>query len=289
MATPVSQTDPEQGDMPGRLFNLNSLNVKLAHGADNASSSPFQMVCDLPDVGVSHLWVEQPSTNEDSSSDASQLSEAVDTSLVVFINGQCRKNGKSVSFGVFFGSDSIYNVGGLLPEGLSPTNQVADLHALKTALDTIRTQRTNNEVFKKITQVVIVSDSSYIINGMTKSIWKWEKNGYLTARKTPVANSEALVEVHGMIKDLEEKSVTVEFWHVDRKFNVHATTLAMAAFAGMEVAADAGSKKKRPRIRKKKAKKDSGNTDSNETPGFNSAIEALEFLMRLLRRADLID
>jgi hypothetical protein len=66
-----------------------------------------------------------------------------------------------------------------------------------------------------------------------------------------------------MIRDLEKKKVTVDFWLVAKEFNVQATTLANAAFAGMEDVADAEKKSKRPTIRMKRVVRKKKVADGN--------------------------
>ena len=44
--------------------------------------------------------------------------------------------------------------------------------------------------FKKKSEIIIYTDSTYVKDGMTAWIEKWEKNGWKTASKKPVKNKE---------------------------------------------------------------------------------------------------
>ena len=58
-----------------------------------------------------------------------------------------------------------------------------------------------NNIAKGQAEVIVNSDSSYVINGITKWIYGWQKNGWKTGEKGEVANRdlwEKLIEVAGI-------------------------------------------------------------------------------------------
>ncbi|KIW33075.1 uncharacterized protein PV07_04570 [Cladophialophora immunda] len=56
---------------------------------------------------------------------------------------------------------------------------------------------------------------------------KWQKNGFRTDRRTPVANSDLLKSLSKMVNLIQDDlSVSVYFWHVPRCFNKEADRLA---------------------------------------------------------------
>ncbi len=52
--------------------------------------------------------------------------------------------------------------------------------------------------------LIILSDSSYAMNGATKWIHGWKKKGWVTATKTPVENRELWEELHRLLVDREK-------------------------------------------------------------------------------------
>jgi ribonuclease HI len=123
-------------------------------------------------------------------------------SLRVFCDGSCLGNGKKNSkggIGVFFGEGDVRNVA----EGLTcdkVTNQVAELTAIKRALDILL-----GEGYRGI--AYIYTDSQYAVKIFTSWIHDWEKNGW--KRKT------GDIENIDLIKDIYErtKKMTVIFKH----------------------------------------------------------------------------
>jgi ribonuclease HI len=138
---------------------------------------------------------------------------------------------------------------------------------LKLAIDAM--MDISDEAPVEIKQLVIMTESLYLTQGLSKDIWKWEQNGWRTNKKTPVANVKAVKELHGVIKDLEGQGRKVEFWMVDRKFNDKASFLAIEALVegGVEVQEVKG-KKKAKKSKKPKKKTKAGSGDGNK-PGDN--------------------
>lgn len=172
-------------------------------------------------------------------------------SMIVAIDGACPGNGsdKAVASGcgVWFGPRYADNNDDTLQPNLSfrvpddrihpHTSQRAELHAAIAGLESskkfaLHGGKSPCEVPDKcpepcrLNHLIIKSDSAYIVNAMTASIWKWLKNGWLTANKTPVKNRdlwEKLLIAYAVLEDLD---VTVNFWHVPREKNAEADSLA---------------------------------------------------------------
>lgn len=51
--------------------------------------------------------------------------------------------------------------------------------------------------------VKIFTDSSYLVNGITKWILSWQKNGWITGAKEPVLNKDLWEELHLLSKKIE--------------------------------------------------------------------------------------
>ncbi|MCJ1449862.1 hypothetical protein MMC28_000190 [Mycoblastus sanguinarius] len=159
--------------------------------------------------------------------------------LIVAIDGACRGNGTAraqSAVGVFFGTDSPYNIGALLTKP-TPTSQKAELEACLAALDTllsIKVENTESDVsFEDLGQVIIKADSEYVVKGMTEWIFKWRKNGYRNAKGLPVTNAILFQQADATIFELNNLGVEVLFWRVLRSRNQEADALANSAFDGI--------------------------------------------------------
>ena len=81
---------------------------------------------------------------------------------------------------------------------------------------------------KPKSSVVIFTDSTYVKNGITDWIKKWEKNGWKSANKKPVKNKDLWIK----LSDLCEKNKIVWKWvkgHSNNRYNNLADELATAA------------------------------------------------------------
>lgn len=100
--------------------------------------------------------------------------------IVIAVDGACKGNGlieARAAAGVYVGKDSIYNKSTIVTES-EATNQVAELTAgilgLSQAIE-IQAHRVEGE---PLYQVVIKSDSEYLVKGITERMFKWERNSY---------------------------------------------------------------------------------------------------------------
>lgn len=85
-----------------------------------------------------------------------------------------------------------------------------------------------------IKQIVIKSDSAYLVNGIVKNIQRWRLNNYTTARGRPIANNNLICYLDERITILESRGVSVRFWHVLRMHNKQADKLTRAAADGVD-------------------------------------------------------
>ena len=82
--------------------------------------------------------------------------------------------------------------------------------------------------FKKKSNIIIVTDSNYVKDGITTWIKQWEKNGWKTASKKPVKNKELWKK----LKNLSSKHSVKWVWvksHAQNKYNNLADELAQRA------------------------------------------------------------
>ena len=135
----------------------------------------------------------------------------------IYTDGACSGNPGPGGWGavILFGKEKQHNISGKVKE---TTNNRMELTAPIMALKKIKSK----------SDVVIFTDSTYVKNGITEWIKKWEKNGWKNANKKPVKNKDLWVELN---KATEKKLI---FWkwvkaHAGNKYNELADKLATEA------------------------------------------------------------
>ena len=164
------------------------------------------------------------------------------TEIAVFTDGACANNGQPGArgaYGVYFGGGttigegrSLYSKCGTLCSCCLPhTSTRAELEAVARAVRTITPMDgVFEDAFKSLTRVVIILDSDYLFKAMTDYIYRWEQNGFKTARGREVSSSLMFRMLQSFITELETKyMIQVQFWRVGREFNGDADDLAKQA------------------------------------------------------------
>jgi ribonuclease HI len=108
----------------------------------------------------------------------------------------------------------------LLPPSEIHTSQRAELHAAITAIEGIHYCHIR---YPDIATYVVVSDSEYVVQGITNWRYKWRENGYMNAARNPLANLDLWSRVDEL---LEESDEFIFFWKVDRDENGEADEMA---------------------------------------------------------------
>jgi ribonuclease HI len=157
--------------------------------------------------------------------------------IIIAIDGACRENGRPnarAAYGVYFNIDSKFNRAGLLDEG-PMTNQRAEITAAIEACKLCHQLLNTPDLLQEIEQIVIKSDSAYLVNSMVTHVEKWRLNNDTSSRGRPVVNGDMLRNLDAWLVWLEEeKGVDVRFWHVPRAQNKQADKLANAALDGVD-------------------------------------------------------
>ncbi|KAF7956598.1 hypothetical protein EAE96_003932 [Botrytis aclada] len=160
-------------------------------------------------------------------------------SLVVAVDGSCPQDGNDSgsksSYGIFFGENSRFNTYDMIEgsDGEQPTKDYAQLMAVDRALDLIKNSpvlenwRSTGESERSFT-TIIMTDSKYVYDTFTTSIWLWRQNGFESSEKK-VVNGELIDRIEKAILDLAEDKVLVRFWSVPREDNTEAEKLAIHA------------------------------------------------------------
>lgn len=84
------------------------------------------------------------------------------------------------------------------------------------------------EKLKETCQVEVTTDSQYVMNGITKWILSWKRNGWKTAEKKPVVNQDLWQQLDA----LNSRHQTVWTWtkgHASHEDNNRCDELASAA------------------------------------------------------------
>lgn len=137
--------------------------------------------------------------------------------LYIFTDGASKGNPGPGGWGaVIVREDSVYEVGG---RENNTTNNRMELSAAIGALDSLSDLNENSE------EIVIFSDSSYLINGITKWIFGWIKNGWKSSNKQPVLNVDLWQELK---KKTDGKKISWKYvpGHSDVAGNERANDIA---------------------------------------------------------------
>ena len=130
------------------------------------------------------------------------MTEQFNKKLVIFTDGSSLGNPGPGGYGavvVFPQMDEVVELGG---NKVKTTNNEMELSAVIAALSHTVFNTAPAEIF---------TDSSYVINGITKWIHGWEKNGWKTAAKEEVANKALWQRLISLVREREQHAPMV--WH----------------------------------------------------------------------------
>jgi len=136
---------------------------------------------------------------------------------VVYTDGACSGNPGPGGWGAVI-LDEEKNKTSISGKEKATTNNRMELMAPIMALRKI----------KKSSEVIIYTDSTYVKNGITIWIKKWEKNSWKSANKKPVKNKDLWV----ILNELTKEQIIDWKWvkaHAGNKYNEMADSLATEA------------------------------------------------------------
>jgi ribonuclease HI len=122
------------------------------------------------------------------------------------------------------GQGGIYEIGGRKEHA---TNNQMELTAPIEALKYLKTKMPKTPF-----DIEIISDSKYVILGITEWIMSWQKNGWRNANKKPVLNRELWEELYKLTKEItcpperRELKWTYVKGHNEDKYNDRADLIA---------------------------------------------------------------
>jgi ribonuclease HI len=150
--------------------------------------------------------------------------------IIIATDGACRNNGYAdaeAACGIFCNNKSF------LFDDARPTSQRAELFAAIYALRKVTNMFANGNIRGRFSEVVIKTDSAYMVNSMTTYVVKWRSNGYTNARGLPVVNQDLFQDLDAICNRLDDLGYQPRFWLVPRSQNMQADKLANAALDGV--------------------------------------------------------
>ena len=136
---------------------------------------------------------------------------------IIYTDGACSGNPGPGGWGavIFDEREKQRNISGKVKD---TTNNRMELMAPIMALKKIKSK----------SDIMIFTDSTYVKNGITEWIKKWEKNGWKNSNKKPVKNKDLWIKLN----ELCQKNKVIWKWvkgHSNNKYNTLADELATQA------------------------------------------------------------
>ena len=132
--------------------------------------------------------------NDPCNSDHKSQESHPDT-YTVYIDGSCVHNGSvtaSAGYGLFWGDNHPWNCSLSLSNKSIPTNHTAELTAAIRAVQIAEKNQLNN--------LIIKSDSKYVIRGVSEWSQKWTENDWKTINGDNILNRDEWIELIDLIK-----------------------------------------------------------------------------------------
>jgi len=136
--------------------------------------------------------------------------------IKIYTDGAARGNPGPAGWGaIIIEGKKVFELGGRSDHA---TNNQMELTAPIEALKYVKKHKIKDDI-------EFVSDSKYVILGITKWIFNWEKNGWRNAAKKPVLNREMWEELYELTKNFKIKWTYVK-GHSGHKWNERADEIA---------------------------------------------------------------
>ncbi len=147
--------------------------------------------------------------------------------IIIYTDGAAKGNPGKAGWGaVFLMGNKVFEIGGSANHA---TNNQMELTAPIEALKYISARQDLAE-----SAIEIVSDSKYVILGITEWIFNWQKNNWRNAAKKPVLNKELWEELYKLAQELKPKWTYVK-GHNEDKYNDRADLIATSFAEGSPV------------------------------------------------------
>ena len=130
----------------------------------------------------------------------------------VFTDGSAINNGKKNArggIGIFFSDDNTNNIGEEFSIEDKTSNNICELEAVRRAIEII----SEDKEFKDTDLILVCSDSSYVIDCITKWSNTWEKNGWKRKNKSGKMSVVKNLDLIKSIKSMYYK-YNIQFKHI---------------------------------------------------------------------------
>ena len=155
--------------------------------------------------------------------------------ILIFTDGSARGNPGSGGWGAIVVFDGkVQELGGA---DLHTTNNKMELAGAISALEFVK------KGIKNVSSITLVSDSEYVVKGMTLWISNWQKNNWRTAARKPVLNQDLWQNLSSLSENfkIEWKNV---LGHSGHDANERCDTIATSFADGIPVPLFSGDIKK---------------------------------------------
>src|SRR3989338_1067168 len=150
--------------------------------------------------------------------------------IIIYTDGAAKGNPGRAGWGaVFLMGNKVFEIGGGVEHA---TNNQMELTAPIEALKYLRKYKDTQAT--PVYDIEIVSDSKYVILGITEWIFSWQKNNWRNAAKKPVLNHELWEELYKLNTELKPKWTYVK-GHNGDKYNDRADLIATSFAEGFPV------------------------------------------------------
>lgn len=138
--------------------------------------------------------------------------------IKIYTDGAARGNPGKAGWGaVIINGKEVFEIGGRKDHA---TNNQMELTAPIEALRYLK-----SKMSKTVFGIEIVSDSKYVILGITEWIFNWQKNNWRNAGKKPVLNRALWEELYELTEELKPKWTYVK-GHSGDKYNDRVDEIA---------------------------------------------------------------
>jgi len=145
--------------------------------------------------------------------------------IKIYTDGAAKGNPGQAGWGaIFLVNDKVIEIGGGVEHA---TNNQMELTAPIEALKYLKKFSTRQD----LAEVEIISDSKYVILGITQWIFNWQKNNWCNSNKKPVLNRELWEELCKLTQDFKIKWTYVK-GHNGDKYNERADLIATSFAEG---------------------------------------------------------
>lgn len=157
--------------------------------------------------------------------------------ITIYTDGAAKGNPGKAGWGaVFLMGDKVLEIGGRKDHA---TNNQMELTAPIEALKHLKQYPYPASPYSRGrseegVEIEIISDSKYVILGITEWIFGWQKNNWRNAAKKPVVNRELWEELYGLTQELKPTWTYVK-GHNEDKYNDRVDLIATSFAEGSPV------------------------------------------------------